>query len=69
MRAAIHGCSTIWPRPDGADGQRYSGPDASVCAARARACVSIYSRILVTLPSRRVMSKTHSSLNGLFVAL
>ena len=36
--------------------------------ARASACVSIYSLMCVTLPSRTVMSKTHSSLYGLFVA-
>src|ERR1700722_12235832 len=57
------------PRPMAADGQRYASPDASLCEARARACVSTYSRIFVTLPSRTVMSKTQSSLNGLFVAL
>src|SRR5258708_13002332 len=42
---------------------------ASVCEARASACVSMYSWMWATLPSRTVMSKTHSSLNGLFVAL
>src|SRR5580692_9544669 len=42
---------------------------ASVCAARASACVSMYSWMRATLPSRTVMSKTHASLNGLFVAL
>src|ERR1700722_9283015 len=47
----------------------YAGPDASICEARASACVSIYSRMFATLPSRTVMSKTQSSLNGLFVAL
>ena len=31
-----------------ADGQRYAGPDASICEARASACVSIYSRIFVS---------------------
>ena len=41
----------------------------AVSEARANACVSIYSRIFVTLPFRTVMSKTQSSLNGLFVAL
>ena len=41
----------------------------SISEARARACVSIYSWMFVTLPSRTVMSKTQSSLNGLFVAL
>src|SRR6202453_1775542 len=55
--------------PMAADGQRYANPDASICEARARACVSIYSRIFVTLRSRMVMSKTQSSLNDLFVAL
>ena len=38
------------PGPMAADGQRYASPDASICEARARACVSIYSRIFVTLP-------------------
>ena len=57
------------PDPMAADGQRYASPDASICEARARACVSIYSRIFVTLRSRTVMSKTQSSLNDLFVAL
>jgi hypothetical protein len=33
-----------------ADGQRYASPDASISEARARACVSIYSRIFVSLP-------------------
>jgi hypothetical protein len=42
---------------------------AAITDARASACVSMYSRILVSLPSRTVMSKTHSSLNALFVAL
>jgi hypothetical protein len=42
---------------------------ASISEARAIACVSIYSWILVSLPPRTVMSKTHSSLNALFVAL
>src|SRR6202023_3810305 len=65
----IHGSSTVHPEPIAADGQRYASPDASICEARARACVSIYSRIFVTLPSRTVMSKTQLSLNGLFVAL
>jgi hypothetical protein len=36
---------------------RYAGPDASVCAARASACVSMYSRIFVSLPSRTVLAK------------
>jgi hypothetical protein len=52
-----------------ADGQLYASPDASICEARASACVSIYSRMFFTLPSRTVMSKTQSSLNDLFVAL
>ena len=42
-----------------ANGQRYASPDASICEARASACVSIYSRIFVTLPFRTVMAKTH----------
>ena len=42
---------------------------ASISEARARACVSIYSLMLSTLPFRTVMSKTHWSLYGLFVAL
>ena len=41
----------------------------SVSEARAKACVSIYSRMLVSLPSRTVMAKTQSSSNVLFVAL
>jgi hypothetical protein len=41
---------------------------ASISEARASACVSIYSLMCATLPSRIVMSKTHSSLYGLFVA-
>src|ERR1700728_5090116 len=57
------------PDPMATDGQRYARPDASLCEARARACVSTYSRIFVSLPFRTVMSKTQSSLNGLFVAL
>jgi len=40
----------------------------AVSEARASACVSIYSLMCATLPSRTVMSKTHSSLYGLFVA-
>ena len=44
-----------------ADGQRYAGPDASTCAARASACVSTYSRMLVSLPFRTVMAKIHLS--------
>src|SRR3984957_7003319 len=52
-----------------ANGQRHARLDASICEARAKACVSIYSRIFVTLRSRMVMSKTQSSLNDLFVAL
>ena len=42
---------------------------ASVSEARASACVSMYSRIFVTLPFRTVMAKTQLSLNALFVAL
>src|SRR5450755_3878522 len=42
---------------------------ASISEARASACVSIYSRMFVTLPFRTVMAKTQSSLNALFVAL
>ena len=37
--------------------------------AFAKACVSMYSRIFISLPFRTVMSKTQSSLNVLFVAL
>jgi hypothetical protein len=33
------------------------------------ACVSMYSRIVASLPSRIVMSKTQWSSNGLFVAV
>src|SRR5580693_6371201 len=42
---------------------------ASICEARASACVSRYSRMLVSLPSRTVMAKTQSSSHVLFVAL
>src|ERR1035438_9064738 len=38
---------------------------AGISEARASACVSIYSLMCITLPSRTVMSKTHSSLYGL----
>src|SRR5450755_1521917 len=65
----IHGSSTVHPELIAADGQRYASPDASIREARARACVSIYSRIFVTLPFRTVMAKTQWSLNVLFVAL
>ena len=41
---------------------------AAISEARASACVSIYSRMLVTLPFRTVMAKTQSSSNVLFVA-
>ena len=41
---------------------------ASISEARASACVSTYSRTFVNLPFRTVMSMTHSSLYGLFVA-
>jgi hypothetical protein len=41
--------------------QMASATPASLCEARAGACVSIYSRILVTLPSRTVMSNTQLS--------
>lgn len=46
-----------------------SGPDASVRAARVMACVSMYSRIVASLPPRTVMASTQRSSNGLFVAL
>ena len=52
-----------------ADGQHYASPDASICEARASACVSIYSRMFVTLPFRTVIAKTQWSSNVLFVAL
>jgi hypothetical protein len=42
---------------------------ASISEARASACVSIYSRMFVSLPFRSVMAKTQSSSNVLFVAL
>ena len=42
---------------------------ASISEARASACVSIYSRMFVSLPFRTVMSKTQWSSNVLFVAL
>src|ERR1700689_484219 len=67
--AAIHGSFTVDPQPIAGDGPRYAGPDASTPAARANACVSTYSRMLVSLPSRTVMAKIQSSSNGLFVAL
>ena len=52
-----------------ADGQRYASPDASICEARASACVSIYSRMFVSLPFRTVMAMTKWSSTVLFVAL
>src|SRR5882724_8133779 len=42
---------------------------AAISEARASACVSIYSRMFVSLPFRTVMAKTQSSSNVLFVAL
>ena len=42
---------------------------ASISEARAIACVSIYSRMFVTLLFRTVMAKTQWSSNVLFVAL
>src|SRR3984957_11658144 len=42
---------------------------AAVSEARASACVSIYSRMFVSLPFRTVMAKTQWSSNVLFVAL
>jgi hypothetical protein len=42
---------------------------AAISEACAGACVSIYSRMFVSLPFRTVMAKTQSSLNVLFVAL
>ena len=42
--------STVDPEPMAANGQRYASPDASICEARASACVSIYSRMFVSLP-------------------
>src|ERR1700720_1087153 len=41
---------------------------AAISEARASACVSIYSLMCAILLPRMVMSKTHSSLYGLFVA-
>jgi hypothetical protein len=67
--AAIHGSFTVDPASITADGQPYAGPNASTCAARASAWVSMCSRMFATLPLRTVMAKTQSSLNGLFVAL
>src|SRR5271166_1268281 len=67
--AAIHGSFTVDPDPIAADGQRYAGPDAPICAARASACVSMYSRMFVSLPPRTVMAKTKWSSKALFVAL
>ena len=69
MRAAIHGSFTVDPEPMAADGQRYASPNASICEARASACVSTYSRMFVSLPLRTMMAKTQLSLNALFVAL
>src|SRR5580692_7360065 len=66
---AIHGSFTFDTERMAAVGQLYAGPDASICEARASACVSMYSRMLVSLPSRTVMAKIQSSSNGLFVAL
>jgi hypothetical protein len=48
--AAIHGWFPVDPEPMAADGQRYASLDASICEARAKACVSTYSRMLVSLP-------------------
>src|SRR6202140_360976 len=42
---------------------------AAISEARASACVSIYSRMFVSLPFRTVMAKTQWSSNVLFVAL
>src|ERR1700689_2128087 len=42
---------------------------AAISEARASACVSMYSRMFVSLPFRTVMAKTQSSLKVLFVAL
>src|ERR1043166_6221471 len=42
---------------------------ASISEARASACVSIYSRMFVSLPFRTVMAKTQWSSNVLFVAM
>lgn len=47
----------------------HAGPDASIRAAHAVACVSMYSRIVASLPSRILMPRTQWSSNGLFVAL
>jgi hypothetical protein len=58
------------PRPDGRRWPALRQPaDVSICEARASACVSMYSRMLVSLPSRTVMAKIQSSSNVLFVAL
>src|SRR4249920_3679362 len=46
-----------------------SGRGARVSEARASACVSIYSRMLASLPFRTVMAKTQRSSKVLFVAL
>src|SRR5471032_2666869 len=53
---------SVWVYESAAVGPRYA-------AARARACVSIYSRIFVSLPFLTVMAKIQSSSNVLFVAL
>jgi hypothetical protein len=44
-----------------AGGQRYASPDASICEARASACVSTYSRIFVTLPFRSLLKQIRQS--------
>ena len=63
------GRSTFYPNPMAADGQRYASPDASICETRASACVSMYSRMFVSLPFRTAIAKTKWSSNVLFVAL
>jgi hypothetical protein len=40
--------------------QRYASPDASISEARAKAWVSMYSRMFVSLPFRTVMAKTQA---------
>src|ERR1700689_346183 len=64
-RSTAHSPSTPngWPQLSSAT------PAWSICDARASACVSTYSRMLVSLPSRTVMAKIQSSSNGLFLAL